>query len=104
MVTKLDDETIEVIDRKTDDDSTGHWRSQGLQEAGIYAQLLLYYYAILSCTQTFPSYHEYLLRWDAEGKPDPYPFSMCFGPEDERRFLDMLKNRVEIRNVMFSTA
>ena len=32
---------------------------------------------------------------DKDGNPDPSPFSLCFAPEDEKRFLEMLKNRVE---------
>ena len=32
---------------------------------------------------------------DKDGDPDPSPFSLCFAPEDEQRFLEMLKNRVE---------
>ena len=26
---------------------------------------------------------------------DPMPFSICLGPEDEKRFLEMLKKRFE---------
>ena len=97
LVTKLDDETIEVVDWKTGrrlDWATGEVKDYKKLEND--AQLLLYYYAISKLYPDFPHRIMSIFFYkDAEGKPDPYPFSMCFGPEDEQRFLEMLRKRVE---------
>jgi len=63
-------------------------------------QLLLYYYAISKLYPDFPHRIMSIFFYkDSDGKPDPMPFSMCFSPDDETRFLEMLRKRVEeIRN------
>ena len=59
-------------------------------------QLLLYYYAISKLYPEFPNRIMSIFFYkDKDGNPDPSPFSMCFSPEDEQRFLEMLKNRVQ---------
>ena len=60
------------------------------------AQLLLYFYAISKLYPDFPNRIMSIFFYkDKDGERDPKPFSLCFGPEDEARFLEMLKNRVE---------
>jgi hypothetical protein len=60
------------------------------------AQLLLYFYAISKLYPDFPNRIMSIFFYkDIDGNPDPKPFSLCFGKEDEVRFLEMLKNRVE---------
>lgn len=97
LVTKLDDDTIEVVDWKTGrriDWATGEVKDYAKLEND--AQLLLYYYAISKLYPEFPHRIMSIFFYkDADGKPDPYPFSMCFGPDDETRFLEMLRKRVE---------
>ena len=101
LVTKIDDETIEVIDWKTGrrmDWATGEVKDYKKLEND--AQLLLYFYAISKLYPEFPNRIMSIFFYkDEEGERDPQPFSLCFGPEDEDRFLNMLKKRVEqIRN------
>lgn len=97
LVTLIDENTIEVIDWKTGrrmDWATGEEKDYKKLEND--AQLLLYFYAISKLYPEFPNRIMSIFFYkDIEGEPDPQPFSLCFGPEDEARFLDMLKNRVE---------
>ena len=59
-------------------------------------ELLLYFYAISKLYPDFPNRIMSIFFYkDIDGNPDPKPFSLCFGKEDEVRFLEMLKNRVE---------
>ncbi len=103
LVTKINDDTIEVIDWKTGrrmDWATGEVKDYAKLEND--AQLLLYYYAISKLYPEFPNRIMSIFFYkDKDGNPDPTPFSICFGPEDEKKFLEMLKNRVsEIRQNM----
>ena len=103
LVTKINDDTIEVVDWKTGrrmDWATGEVKDYEKLEND--AQLLLYYYAISKLYPEFPNRIMSIFFYkDKDGNPDPSPFSICFSPEDEERFLEMLKNRVnEIRQNM----
>ena len=103
LVTKINDDTIEVIDWKTGrrmDWTTGEVKDYKKLEND--PQLLLYYYAISKLYPEFPNRIMSIFFYkDKDGDPDPSPFSLCFSPEDEERFLEMLKNRVtEIRQNM----
>ncbi len=97
LVTKISDDTIEVVDWKTGrrmDWATGEVKDYKKLEND--AQLLLYYYAISKLYPDFPNRIMSIFFYkDKDGNPDPAPFSICFGPEDEKRFLEMLKNRVD---------
>ncbi len=97
LVTKLNDDTIEVVDWKTGrrmDWTTGEVKDYKKLEND--PQLLLYYYAISKLYPEFPNRIMSIFFYkDKDGDPDPSPFSLCFAPEDEQRFLEMLKNRVE---------
>jgi hypothetical protein len=97
LVTKINDDTIEVIDWKTGrrmDWATGEVKDYKKLEND--AQLLLYYYAISKLYPDFPNRIMSIFFYkDKDGKPDPSPFSLCFSKDDEQRFLDMLKNRFE---------
>lgn len=97
LVTKINDETIEVVDWKTGrrmDWATGEVKDYKKLEND--PQLLLYYYAISKLYPEFPNRIMSIFFYkDKDGDPDPSPFSICFAPEDEKRFLEMLKNRVE---------
>lgn len=97
LTTLLDDNTIEVVDWKTGrrmDWATGEVKDYKKLEND--AQLLLYFYAISQVYKDYPNRIMSIFFYkDAEGEVDPKPFSICFGPEDERRFLDKLKNRFE---------
>lgn len=95
LVTKIEDDIIEVIDYKT-----GQRKNWATGEVKTYdklmddAQLLLYNYAI---TKLFPDYKQsimtiFFIR-------DGGPFSMCFDKSDQDKFLDKLKKRFyEIQN------
>ena len=101
LVTLINDDTIEVIDWKTGrrmDWATGEEKDYKKLEND--AQLLLYFYAISKLYPEFPNRIMSIFFYkNKEGDVDPAPFSLCFGPEDEKRFLEMLKERVtEIRN------
>tara|TARA_B100001778_G_scaffold334979_1_gene350177 strand:- start:18210 stop:19247 length:1038 start_codon:yes stop_codon:yes gene_type:complete len=103
LVTKINDETIEVVDWKTGrrmDWATGEVKDYKKLEND--PQLLLYYYAISKLYPEFPNRIMSIFFYkDKDGDPDPSPFSICFSQEDEGRFLEMLKNRVqEIRENM----
>ena len=97
LVTKISDDTIEVIDWKTGrrmDWATGEVKDYKKLEND--PQLLLYYYAISKLYPEFPNRIMSIFFYkDKDGEPDPSPFSLCFSPEDEGRFLEMLKNRVQ---------
>lgn len=95
LTTLVNDDTIEVIDWKTGrrmDWATGEVKDYKKLEND--AQLLLYFYAI---SKIYPQYKHKIMSIffykDSEGEVDPMPFSICFGPEDEQRFLDKLKTR-----------
>ena len=97
LVTKVADDTIEVIDWKSGrrmDWATGEVKDYKKLEND--PQLLLYFYAI---SKLYPEYPNRIMSIffykDAEGKPDPMPFSLMFDKSDEVRFLEMLKGRVE---------
>jgi ATP-dependent helicase/DNAse subunit B len=101
LVTLVNDDTIEVIDWKTGrrmDWATGEVKDYKKLEND--AQLLLYFYAISKLYPEFPNRIMSIFFYkDKDGEVDPAPFSLCFGPQDEKRFLDMLKKRVtSIRN------
>lgn len=101
LVTLVNDDTIEVIDWKTGrrmDWATGEVKDYKKLEND--AQLLLYFYAISKLYPDFPNRIMSIFFYkDKDGEVDPSPFSLCFGPQDEQRFLDMLKKRVTaIRN------
>ena len=91
LITKVDDNIIEVIDWKT-----GQRKNWATGEQKTYEkliddpQLLLYNYAI---SRLYPDYNQaimsiFFIR-------DGGPFSMCFDKSDQERFLRMLKNRFE---------
>ena len=103
LVTKINADTIEVVDWKTGrrmDWATGEVKDYKKLEND--PQLLLYYYAISKLYPEFPNRIMSIFFYkDKDGNPDPSPFSICFSPEDEEKFLEMLKNRVtEIRQNM----
>lgn len=89
LVTKVDDDVIEVIDWKT-----GQRKNWATGEEKTYEklledpQLLLYNYAI---SKLYPQYKQaimtiFFIR-------DGGPFSMCFDKEDQEKFLKMLESR-----------
>jgi hypothetical protein len=97
LTTLVNEDTIEVIDWKTGrrmDWATGEIKDYTKLEND--AQLLLYFYAI---SRIYPQYKNKIMSIffykDSEGQVDPKPFSICFGPEDEKRFLDKLKKRFQ---------
>ena len=103
LVTKLDDETIEVVDWKTGrrlDWATGEVKDYKKLEND--AQLLLYYYAMSKMYPDFPHRIMSIFFYkDADGNRDPQPYSLCFDESDQDRFLEMLRKRVEeIKNNM----
>ena len=95
LTTLVNDSTIEVIDWKSGrrmDWATGQAKDYKKLEDD--PQLLLYFYAISRLYKDFPNRIMSIFFYkDPDGKPDPKPFSICFGPEDEQRFLGKLKNR-----------
>jgi hypothetical protein len=95
LTTLVNDDTIEVIDWKTGrrmDWATGEVKDYKKLEND--AQLLLYFYAISKLYKDFPNRIMSIFFYkDSEGEIDPKPFSICFGPEDEGKFLEKLKNR-----------
>jgi hypothetical protein len=97
LVTKISDDTIEVIDWKSGrrmDWATGVEKDYKKLEND--PQLLLYFYAISKLYPDFPNRIMSIFFYkNMEGDVDPKPFSLCFGPEDEVRFLEMLKKRFE---------
>ena len=97
LVTKINDDTIEVVDWKTGrrmDWATGEVKDYQKLEND--AQLLLYYYAISKLYPEFPNRIMSIFFYkDKDGNADPCPFSLCFSKDDEERFLEMLKNRVK---------
>lgn len=97
MVTKLSDDTLEVIDWKTGrryNWATGEEKT--FDKLMDDPQLLLYYYAISKLYPDFPNrIMSIFFCKDPDGKIDPQPFSMPFEKKDEGRFLGMLKNRFE---------
>jgi len=91
LVTKVDDDTIEVVDWKTGqrkDWVTGEVKDYDKLQND--PQLLLYHYAI---SKMFPDYKNvimtiYFIRPDQGG-----PFTLFFEDEDRDRFLGILKDR-----------
>jgi ATP-dependent helicase/DNAse subunit B len=91
LVTKVADDTIEVIDWKT-----GRRLNWATGEEKTYEklledpQLLLYNYAI---SKLYPDYNEAIMTifYIRDGGP----FSMCFDESDRKKFLQMLKTRVK---------
>jgi len=91
LVTKVDDDTIEVIDWKTGrrlDWATG--QEKDFKKLTADAQLLLYNYAI---SKLYPDYKQAIMS--IFFIKDGGPFSMCFDKSDQEKFLVMLKNRFE---------
>lgn len=95
LTTLVSDDTIEVIDWKTGrrlDWATGEEKDYSKLEND--AQLMLYFYAISRLYKDFPNKIMSIFFYkDPEGNVDPKPFSICFGPDDEQRFLEKLKTR-----------
>jgi len=95
LVTETDEGIIEVIDWKTGrrlDWATGEEKTYGKLCSD--PQLLLYNYAI---SKLFPEYRQSIMS--IFFIKDGGPFSMCFDKSDEKRFLEMLKDRfLEIKN------
>ena len=89
LVTKIDDDTIEVLDWKT-----GQRKNWATGEKKTYdklcedPQLLLYYYAI---SNLYPEYKNVIMS--IFYVKDGGPFSMCWDDSDKVKFLGMLKNR-----------
>lgn len=91
LVTKVDDDTIEVIDWKTGrrlDWATGEEKTY--EKLCSDPQLLLYNYAI---SKLFPEYKQAIMS--IFFIKDGGPFSMCFDKSDQARFLEMLKARFQ---------
>ena len=97
LTTLVADDTIEVIDWKSGrrmDWTTGEVKDYKKLEND--PQLLLYFYAISRIYKDFPNRIMSIFFYkDKDGNVDPMPFSICLGPEDEKRFLGMLKKRFE---------
>jgi hypothetical protein len=95
LVTETDEGIIEVIDWKTGrrlDWATGEEKTYGKLCSD--PQLLLYNYAI---SKLFPQYKQSIMS--IFFIKDGGPFSMCFDKADEKRFLEMLKERfLDIKN------
>ena len=91
LVTRIDNDTIEVIDWKTGrrlDWATGEEKTYDkLRED---AQLLLYNYAI---SKMYPDYKQAIMT--IFYVKDGGPFSMCFDSKDQKNFLEMLRVRFE---------
>ena len=91
LVTKIDDNIIEVVDWKT-----GQRKNWATGEVKTYekllddAQLLLYNYAI---SKLYPDYEQAIMS--IFFTRDGGPFSMCFDKSDQNRFLEMLRKRYE---------
>ncbi len=91
LVTESSDGIIEVIDWKTGrrlDWATGEEKTY--EKLCSDPQLLLYNYAI---SKLFPEYKQSIMS--IFFIKDGGPFSMCFDRDDEKRFLNMLKNKFE---------
>jgi hypothetical protein len=89
LVTETEEGIIEVIDWKTGrrlDWATGEEKTYGKLCSD--PQLLLYNYAI---SKLFPQYKQSIMS--IFFIKDGGPFSMCFDKADEKRFLEMLKER-----------
>jgi hypothetical protein len=95
LVTETEEGIIEVIDWKTGrrlDWATGEEKTYGKLCSD--PQLLLYNYAI---SKLFPQYKQSIMS--IFFIKDGGPFSMCFDKADEKRFLEMLKERfLDIKN------
>ena len=91
LVTKVDDNIIEVIDWKTGrrlDWATGEEKTY--EKLCSDPQLLLYNYAI---SKLYPDYEQAIMS--IFYVKDGGPFSMCFDKKDQEKFLQMLKKRFE---------
>lgn len=89
LVTKVDDNTIEVVDWKTGrrlDWATGEEKTY--EKLNNDAQLLLYNYAI---SKLFPDYNQAIMT--IFFIKDGGPISLCFDKNDHNKFLAMLRNR-----------
>jgi hypothetical protein len=95
LVTKVSDDTIEVIDWKTG--RRVDWASgdeKDYEKLCKDPQLLLYNYAI---SKLYPNFKQAIMT--IFFIKDGGPFSMCFDKQDQEKFLKMLKNRFqEIQN------
>lgn len=91
LVTKVSDDTIEVVDWKTGrrlDWATGEEKDS--LKLSKDAQLLLYNYAI---SKLYPQYKQAIMT--IFFIKDGGPFSLCFDKNDQEKFLKMLKSRFE---------
>lgn len=91
LVTKVSDDTIEVVDWKTGrrlDWATGE--EKDAIKLSKDAQLLLYNYAI---SKLYPEYKQAIMT--IYFIKDGGPFSLCFDKSDQEKFLKMLKGRFE---------
>jgi hypothetical protein len=91
LVTKVSDDTIEVVDWKTGrrlDWATGE--EKDALKLSKDAQLLLYYYAI---SKLYPEYKQAIMT--IYFIKDGGPFSLCFDKSDQEKFMKMLKSRFE---------
>jgi hypothetical protein len=97
LVTLLNDDTIEVVDWKSGrriNWSTGEEKTY--EKMWSDPQLLLYFYAMSKMFPEFPNRIMSIFFYkDIEGEIDPTPYSFCFDSDDEVRFLEMLRVRVE---------
>ncbi len=97
LVTLVNEDTIEVIDWKSGrrmDWASGEVKDYSKLEND--AQLLLYFYAISKLYPEFPNRIMSIFFYkDKDGDPDPMPFSLMFDKNDEARFLEMLRKRVD---------
>ena len=95
LVTKVDDNIIEVVDWKTGrrlDWATGQEKTY--EKFEVDPQLLLYNYAI---SKLFPEYQQAIMT--IFYIKDGGPFSLCFDHSDEEKFIGMLKKRfLQIQN------
>ena len=95
LVTKVDDNIIEVVDWKTGrrlDWATGQEKTY--EKFEVDPQLLLYNYAI---SKLFPEYQQAIMT--IFYIKDGGPFSLCFDHSDEEKFVGMLKKRfLQIQN------
>lgn len=92
LITKIDDNTIEVIDWKTGkrlDWGTGQEKTHAKLQKD--PQLMIYHYAV---SQLFPSYDHIIVTIDFIN--DGGPFSLSFDKKDLSSTEDMLRQKFEI--------
>lgn len=92
LITKIDDNTIEVIDWKTGkrlDWGTGQEKTHAKLQKD--PQLMIYHYAV---SQLFPSYEHIIVTIDFIN--DGGPFSLLFDKKDLSSTEDMLRQKFEV--------